>query len=89
MLNHINLMAALTADYLNVYVLRPGQDSADIIKLKGYEREGVTDKSQVFSYSSLLTTYAEDRVYPSDRESFLNKLLPDALLKTFSHSSYA
>ena len=83
-MNHINLMAALTADYLNVYVLRPLQDSADIIKLKGYVTEGITDKPQGFSYSSLLRTYAEDRVYPGDRESFLKKLSIDALLKTFS-----
>ena len=35
MLDHVDLMAALTADYLNVFVVRPNEDSADIIKLTG------------------------------------------------------
>ena len=84
MLNHINLMAALTADYLNVYVLRPEEDSADIIKLKGYVTEGITEKPQGFSYSRLLRTYAESRVYAADRDSFLNKLSNETLIATFS-----
>ncbi len=77
-------MAALTADYLNVYVLRPGEDSADIIKLKGYVTEGITDKPQGFRYSSLLRTYAEERVYPPDREYFLSMLSVSSLIATFS-----
>ena len=84
MINHIDLMAALTADYLNVYVLRPGEDSADIIKLKGYVTQGITDRPQGFSYSKLLRTYAEDRVYREDRDNFLKRLSIEALLETFS-----
>ncbi len=84
MINHIDLMSALTADYLNVYVLRPGEDSADIIKLKGYVTHGISDTPQGFCYSALLHTYAEDRVYSEDRDNFLKMLSPDALLETFS-----
>ena len=84
MLNHVNLMAALTADYLNVYVLRPMKDSADIIKLKGYVTEGITDKPQGFSYSALLRTYAEGRVYGPDRDLFLKKLSADSIIEIFS-----
>ena len=84
MLNHVDLMAALTADYLNVYVLRPKEDSADIIKLKGYVTQGITDKPQNFSYSKLLRTYALDRVYEGDRDYFLESLSLQSLLKTFS-----
>ena len=84
MLNHIDLMAALTADYLNVFILRPKEDSADIIKLKGYVTRGITDNPQGFSYSKLLETYANDRVYPEDRGYFLKRLSTDSLLKFFN-----
>ncbi len=84
MLNHVDLMAALTADYLNVYVLRPNEDKAEIIKLKGYVTTGITDNPQDFSYSTLLRTYANDRVYVEDRNYFLDRLSTKSLLKTFS-----
>ncbi len=84
MINHIDLMAALTADYLNVYVLRPLEDSADIIKLKGYVVDGITENPKGFNYTSLLTTYANSRVYEGDRECFLTKLSCESLIGTFA-----
>ena len=83
MLNHIDLMAALTADYLNVYVMRPNEDSADVVKLQGYVTPGITKDVQNFTYSKLLRTYAEERVYSEDREYFLRMLSCESLLKTF------
>ena len=83
MLNHIDLMAALTADYLNVYVMRPEEDSADVIKLQGYVTQGMTEDLQNFSYSKLLRTYAESRVYSEDREYFLRVLSCESIIKTF------
>ena len=84
MINHADLMAALTADYLNVFVARPKQDSAEIIKLKGYVTTGINDTPQGFQYSKLLSTYANERIYEEDKKPFLNALLPDSLIKTFS-----
>ncbi len=83
MLNHIDLMAALTADFLNVYVMRPEEDSADVIKLQGYVTQGMTEDLQNFSYSKLLRTYAESRVYSEDREYFLRVLSCESIIKTF------
>lgn len=83
MLNHIDLMAALTADYLNVYVMRPEEDSADVIKLQGYVTQGMTEDLQNFSYSKFLRTYAESRVYSEDREYFLRVLSCESIIKTF------
>ncbi len=84
MLDHVDLMAALTADYLNVFVVRPNEDSADIIKLTGYVTPGITDKPQGFSYSALLRKYAESRVYSEDIDPFLEKLSIESLLEAFS-----
>lgn len=68
MINHADLMAALTTDYLNVFVARPKQDSADIIKLKGYVTTGINDTPQGFQYSKLLSTYANERIYEEDKK---------------------
>ncbi len=84
MINHADLMVALTADYLNVFIARPKQDSAEIIKLKGYVTTGINENPQGFQYSKLLSTYANERIYDEDKKPFLNALLPDALIKTFS-----
>jgi signal transduction histidine kinase/DNA-binding response OmpR family regulator len=84
MINHVDLMAALTADYLNVYVVRPKEDSFDTIKLKGYVTSGINADSQNLCYSKFLRIYAEDRVHSKDRDYFLNALLPECLVETFS-----
>ena len=77
-------LKALIADYLNVYILYPNEDSADIIKLAGYVTTGITDVPKGFKYSKLLQTYAKERVCQSDRESFLNKLSIQSLINTFA-----
>ncbi len=84
MLNYTDLLAALTADYLNVYVLRPNEDSADVIKLQGYVTKGISSDLQNFQYSKLLRTYAEDRVYSEDIDTLLETLSCESLIKTFS-----
>ncbi len=84
MLNHAELAAALTADYVNVYVVRPGEDSADIIKRIGYVTSGFADDPQTFPYSELVQTYTEERVYAEDRDYLLKAILPEALLLAFS-----
>ncbi len=84
MLNHIEMMAALTAEYLNVFVVRPLEDSADIIKLTGYVTNGIKDVPQGFPYFKLLRTYAEERVYAEDRDYFLDVLSSEKLAAYFS-----
>ena len=83
-MDYTELMTALTAEYLNVFIARPKEDSADIIKLTGYVTRGINDKPQGFQYSKLLNTYAQDRIHPDDKDYFLTALAPKALLETFS-----
>ena len=77
-------LLALTADYLNVFVVYPERDSADIIKLDGYVTRGIKDKPKGFSYTKLLTTYINDRVYEQDKESLSKTLSLDSVKKYFS-----
>ena len=82
--NYYDMIAALTADYLNVYLIWPEIDKGTIIKLDGYVTEGIKEERKEFSYSKMLTTYANSRVYKEDIESFLSVALPEPLIKNFS-----
>ncbi len=88
MVKYEELIAALTADYLNLYVVRPREDSADIIKLTGYVTTGIKDTPQNFPYFKLLKTYADERVHPDDRERLLEVLSTDSLLKYFADETH-
>lgn len=79
-----SVIAALTADYLNVYVVEPEKNMGTIIKLDGYVIRGIKEKPKNFIYSDVLQTYAKDRVCQEDQEEFLKTALPDALIRSFS-----
>ncbi len=83
MLNYPELINALAADYLNVYVIEPELDKGTIVKLDGYITEGIEDKPKNFVYSKLLETYAKNRVYEADVPSFLSTFSNESLLKEF------
>ena len=84
MINHVDLMAALTADFMNVYVVEPSLDKATTIKAKGYTTIYDGDSSGEFCYSKHLSLYAEDRVCEEDRDVFLRTLSPRSLLGVFA-----
>ncbi len=79
-----SMVAALTADYLNVYVIEPVTNRASVLKLDGYVVTGIQETPKNFSYSKMLQKYADDRVCDEDRDEFLQIVLPEALTKTFA-----
>ena len=79
-----SMIAALTADYLNVYVIEPEADQGSILKLDGYVTNGIHDAPKNFSYSQMLRRYTSDRVCDEDREGFLQIALPEPLTKIFA-----
>ena len=79
-----SMIAALTADYLNVYVVEPEINQGSVLKLDGYEVAGINEQPKNFSYSKILERYAHDRVCDEDREAFLQFVLPETIIKTFS-----
>ena len=79
-----SMIAALTADYLNVYVIEPETDHGTILKLDGYVINGIKETPKNFTYSKVLRTYAKDRVCDEDREEFLKTVLPEALNESFA-----
>ncbi len=79
-----SMIAALTADYLNVYVIEPEIDQGTVLKLDGYVVEGINETPRSFTYSEMLRRYASDRVCDEDRAEFLQIVLPETLIKSFA-----
>ena len=79
-----SMIAALTADYLNVYVVEPEKNQGSVLKLDGYVVAGIHEESKNFSYSEMLRRYANARVCDEDRDEFLRIFLPETLIKSFA-----
>ncbi len=84
MINHPELLAALTRDYLNVYVLDIEKNEASVVKLEGYIMDSIKASPESFPYSKMIGEYIDSRVYSEDRAGLRNALSRDTLKKTFS-----
>ena len=78
------MIMALTADYLAVYMIDPIADRAEVLKLDKVIKNRVDTIPESFSYSRMFKAYAENRIFAEDRESFLNAVMPEALIRMFS-----
>ena len=79
-----SMIAALTSDYLNVYVVEPELNQGTVLKLEGYMVDGIKETPKNFTYSEMLRRYANDRVCDEDRNAFLQIVLPGSLIKSFA-----
>lgn len=76
--DQLAIVAALSRDYLNVFAVNTGEDTAKIVKLDGYVTSGLEKNSQKpFSYTWLVHQYIEERVYSEDRQELLEELSVD------------
>ena len=84
MVDRSDMLAALTADYCNVYIVDLARDLGQIVKLEGWDIDSAPDAPERLCYSKNLATYVASRVFEPDREAFEQTLSKDALIKAFS-----
>ena len=84
MSDYFDILRALTADYLNVYLVEPEQNTGTIVKLEGYVTGGIEEEEKQFTYSDILQKYAGERVYEEDLNGFLSFLQREALIRYFA-----
>ena len=87
MVNYSEMITALAADYLNVYIVEPELDRGSVLKLDGYVIEGLEGKPKSFAYAEKLKVYASARVYSEDQDAFLSSLSVSSLLKVLKEES--
>ncbi len=82
-MNYSDMIKALTIDYLNVYTVDPVNNRASIVKLEGYEIEGIMESPDDFAYYPMIEKYVSERVLDEDKKAFLETTAPEALQKHF------
>lgn len=76
--DQLAIVDALSRDYLNVFAVNTGEDTAKIIKMEGYVTSGLEKNFlKTFSYTPLVHQYVEERVYPGDQQELLEALSID------------
>lgn len=83
-LDYAKIFEALALNYLNVYIIDPIHNKAKILKLEGYVTEGIRNEPNIFEYSKVLSLYCQKRVYPQDKNIFMERLDVDGLKEYFS-----
>ncbi|MDE7266236.1 MAG: transporter substrate-binding domain-containing protein, partial [Lachnospiraceae bacterium] len=74
------IVDALSRDYLNVYAVNTGENTAKVIKLEGYITTGLEkDLQKIFPYTPLVQQYVRERVYVEDQQELLEALSIDTV----------
>jgi signal transduction histidine kinase/CheY-like chemotaxis protein len=84
MIDNSEIVEALTADYMNVFVAEPESNLGEIVKLNGWAMESLKQGPRTFNYTQAITEYAEQRVSEDDGETFLELVLPESIIAKFS-----
>lgn len=80
MAEQLEIVKALSRDFLNVYKVNVELRTAEAIKIEGYQIKGVkSDAGQVYPYDALLRQYVRERVYPEDQATMLEMLALDVV----------
>lgn len=80
--NQLNIMAALSRDYYNIFKINPVDGSVVIIKLDGYVTKGMEGPGEKkYSYDALYKQYIKDRVYVEDQSAMVKAMGLEAIKK--------
>ncbi len=82
-LDYANIFEALALNYLNVYIIDPIQNKAQVLKLEGYVTQGIEKEPKIFDYTKILSLYKQNRVYPDDQKAFMEKYNVESLKEYF------
>ncbi len=69
------IVRALSRDYLNVFAVNTGENTAKILKLEGYVTTGLAkDLQEAFPYTPFVQQYVRERVYSEDQQELLEAM---------------
>ena len=81
-----SIIGALSENYLNVFVVRPESDTAEVLKLDGYVTAEISRETKFFPYRLIVENYARDRVHPEEKKIFMETLSAEHLAKYFAEA---
>ncbi len=82
------LFNTLARDYLNVFLVHPENDSADILKLDGFVTSGLERGSKTaYPYKATVGRYIDERVHPDDQDAIRRALEIDNVINRLEDES--
>lgn len=70
----LNIVNALSRDYLNVYSININNKTLRIIKIEGYVTSTLESPDDEYSYDYIISNYIKERVYEEDQEYLVNAM---------------
>ncbi len=82
----LNIVAALSRDYYNIFKVDVNTGFVVILKLDGYVTKGMDKPSdKVYPYDVLYKQYVKDRVYVEDQPAMLQEMSLDVVREALKH----
>lgn len=87
LVEQMQIVEALSRDYLNIYRVNMRERSAQTIKIEGYNIKGLDARSnKKYAYDALVRQYIKERVYKDDREELLKLMNLDKVREELAES---
>lgn len=84
----IEIVKALSRDYLNIYTVDVNERTAVPIKLDGYNfKDILCESGKTYAYDALLRQYIKERVYPEDQDAMLKAMKMEEVLRNLNIKS--
>lgn len=84
-LNVLEVISALSSDYLNVFLVDLKSETTQIIKLEGYITQGFDkNATKLYPYFEMCQQYVKERVYKDDVQMMLDAMKMETLRKEIS-----
>ncbi len=80
-----DIVASLSRDFLNVFLVNAAEKKVRILKLDGYVTEGLERETpKAYSYDTIVAQYIKDRVYPEDQKMMTDVMALDNVVAHLS-----
>lgn len=84
MVGYSEMIAALAADYMNVYVVEPSENTGEVVRQEGWTLPFAVHSGEHVAYNKSIQAYVDECLYEKDKESFVEFTNAESLISAFS-----
>jgi len=85
---NLELIGALSGDYINIFLIDPGTGESKIVKMNGYVTRGFNKLDDgIYDYKTMCSRYINDRVYSEDVSLMTNVMDINNVIKELGDKS--
>ena len=84
MVGYSEMIAALAADYMNVYVVEPSENTGEVVRQEGWTLPFAVRTGEHVAYDKSIQAYVDECLYEKDKESFVEFTKAESLISAFA-----